>query len=333
MIRIWWHDCNVLLLYRRHLGRQTSRIKAMSGPVRIPLGLLAALPPLFWAGNYVLARALHADMPPMALSFWRWTLALLILLPFVGPTLLRQRQLLGGILRRQGVQLAVLALLGITGYNTLLYVGLQDTTATNAVLLSAATPVIIVALSFLLLGERLGIAALAGLMLSLLGVLVILAKGDPMAMLRLKPAAGDGWVLLAALDWALYSVLLRRRPAELEPLVFLTLIVAMGLLPLAALYAWELSSGARFAPNVANLAAIGYVALFPSVLAYVIWNRAVAELGANRTGQYIHLLPVFGTVLGLLLLGERLLWFHAVGAALIGAGIGLAALRRGRERE
>jgi len=293
----------------------------------LPVWLLAALPPLFWAGNFVLARALHTHLPPIALSFWRWTLALAILLPIAWPALLRERRTLGQFLRRHWRRLVPLAVLGITGYNTLLYIGLQDTTATNAVLLSAATPVMIVALSFLLLGERLRIAALIGLALSLAGVLVIMAKGDPAAMLRLKPAAGDGWVLAAALDWALYSVLLRRRPAGLDPLAFLTLLVAMGLVPLAGLYAWELSTGARFAPDAANLAAIGYVALLPSVLAYIIWNRAVAELGANRTGQYIHLLPVFGTLLGVLLLGERLEWFHALGAVLIAAGILLSASR------
>ena len=293
----------------------------------LPVWLLAALPPMFWAGNFVLARALHTDLPPIALSFWRWAVALLILLPFALPALLRQRQALGDALRAHWRLLALLALLGITGYNTLLYLGLQDTTATNAVLLSASAPVMIVALSFVLQGERLRPAAVTGLALSLTGVMVIMAKGDPSAMLRLAPAPGDGLVLATALDWALYSVLLRRRPAGIDPLVFLTTLVALGLLPLAGLYAWELSTGARFAPTAANLAAIGYVAVFPSVLAYIIWNHAVAALGANRTGQYIHLLPAFGVLLGVLLLGEPIEWFHGLGAGLIAAGIVLSARR------
>jgi drug/metabolite transporter (DMT)-like permease len=292
-----------------------------------PVWLLAALPPLFWAGNFVLARALHADLPPLALSFWRWALALLILLPFGLPALWRQHALLA----RHWRLLLALALLGITGYNTLLYTGLQDTTATNALLLSSATPVLIVALSFALLGERLRLAVLAGLALSLAGVGLIVSAGAPTRLLDIGLQAGDAWVLAASLDWALYSVLLRRRPAGLEPLGFLTALMLLGLPPLAGLYAWQLGSatdaGLGFVPNAANLTAIGYVALFPSVLAYIFWNRAVAELGANRTGQYMHLVPVFGILLGVLVLGERLAWFHAAGAALIAGGILWSARR------
>jgi drug/metabolite transporter (DMT)-like permease len=293
-----------------------------------PVWLLPALPPLFWAGNFVLARALHAELPPLALSFWRWALALALLLPLAGPALWRQRALLAQHWRI----LAVLALLGVSGYNSLLYAGLQDTTATNAVLLSSACPVFIVVLSFVVLGVRARLTALAGLALSLAGVWLIVTGGDPARLLSLGLGAGDAWVLLAALDWALYSVLLRLRPAGLDPLAFLTTLTVLGLVPLGLLYGWELgwslSGGVGFRPTAANLAAIAYVALFPSVLAYVLWNRAVAELGPNRTGQYIHLLPVFGTLLGVLLLRERLAWFHAAGAGLIAIGI-VAAARRG----
>ena len=132
-------------------------------------------------------------------------------------------------------------------------------------------------------------------------------------------------ILAAGLDWALYSVLLRWRPAELEPLVFLTATVALGCVPLTGLYLWDLTQGHGFLLNPANLAALGYVALFPSVLAYVIWNRAVAELGANRTGQYIHLMPLFGALLAALLLGEQPGWFHAAGFGLIAGGLWLAS--------
>jgi drug/metabolite transporter (DMT)-like permease len=288
--------------------------------------LLAVLPPLFWSGNFVLARALHASLPPVALSFWRWALALAILLPFGLRACVRQRALIA----RHWRLLAALALLGVTGYNTALYFGLQDTTASQAVLLSSATPVLIVVLSFVLLGVRLRRLALGGLGLSLAGVWLIISGGEPMTLLAASIGVGDAWVLLTTLDWALYSVLLRLRPAELDPLALLTTTVAMGLPPIAALYAWELSTGVGFAPSPANLGTIAYVALFPSVLAYVIWNRAVAELGANRTGQYMHLLPVFGTVLGVLVLGETLAWFHWVGAAAIAGGIVMSAQREVR---
>ena len=287
-----------------------------------PIWLLAALPPLFWAGNFVLARALHTDIPPIALSFWRWTTALLILLPFALPGLRAQWPLL----LRHWPLLTLLGILGITNYNTFAYLGLQDTTATNGVLLSSATPVIIVALSFLLLKQRVRLPQLLGILLSLVGVVVIATEGRPQSLGGMTLNRGDLWILAAGLDWALYSVCLRWRPPELEPLTFLSAIMGIGLIPLIGLYAWDLALGHRFAINATNLGAIGYVGLFPSVLAYIFWNRAVDEMGANRTGQYMHLMPAFGALLATLVLGERLLWFHAVGAGLIALGIVLATV-------
>lgn len=292
-----------------------------------PIWLLAALPPLFWAGNFVLARALHMEITPIALSFWRWAIALLILLPFVYSGLWRQRRLIW----RHWPVLTLFAVLGITNYNTFAYLGLQHTTATNGVLLSSVTPVVIVALSFLLFRVPLRGVQLLGILLSLAGVVLIATEGRPVMLARLELNRGDLWILAASLDWALYSVFLRWRPAGLEAKTFLAAIIAIGLLPLAVLYAWDLAAGHRFALNATNLAAIGYVALFPSVLAYVFWNRAVAEMGPNRTGQYLHLMPAFGAALAILLLGERLQAFHLVGAVMIAAGIVLATV--GKERK
>ncbi len=290
------------------------------GRLLIPIWLLAALPPLFWAGNFVLARALHAEIPPLALSFWRWVGALLILLPFTWRGLWRARALLV----RQWPLLAFLALLGITNYNSMVYLGLQHTAATNAVLLNSAVPVMIVGLSFVLLRLAVRGAQLGGILVSMLGVITIATEGRPQELLALRLNRGDLWVLAAGLDWALYSVCVRWRPQGLAPATFLAAIVLMGLPPLAGLYVWELSSGQGFALDAVNLAAIGYVALFPSVLAYLFWNRAIAEMGPNRTGQYLHLMPAFGALLAVLLLGEQLHGFHLLGAALIGGGILLA---------
>ncbi|MFN2165548.1 MAG: DMT family transporter [Anaerolineae bacterium] len=285
------------------------------------MAVLAALPPLFWAGNFVLGRALRADIPPLALSFWRWGIALLVLLPFAYSRVRDQ----WGLLRAHWPRLAVLAFLGVTNYNTFAYIGLQYTTATNGVLLTSATPLLILGLSWLLLGQRVRPWQVLGVSLSLAGVVFIVAKGDAGLLAGLRPNRGDLWILAAGVDWALYSVCLHWRPRGLDPLLFLTATVALGCIPLGVLYVWDLSRGQRFAPTLGNLAALGYVAVFPSVLAYVIWNRAVAVLGANRTGQYIHLIPVFGVALAAILLGELPGWFHVVGFGLIMAGIWLSA--------
>lgn len=318
---VWIRDCLGMALMNRE--------SASSGGVRHGLTVrllpfLAVLPPLFWAGNFVLGRALHGDMPPLALSFWRWMLALLILLPFAWSGIVTQ----ASVLRRHLPVLAVLALLGVTNYNTFAYIGLQSTTATNGALLTSVTPLLILGLSWLLLGQTIRLGQGAGMLLSLLGVLVILSEGEPDRLIALRPNQGDLWILAASADWALYSVCLRWRPKGLDPLVFLTATVALGCIPLALLYGWDLAMGRGFDLTGSNLAALGYVALFPSVLAYVIWNRAVADLGPNRTGQYIHLLPVFGALLAILLLGERPGWFHGMGFVLIASGIWMAQSRR-----
>ena len=289
-------------------------------PNAITAYLPAILAPLFWSSNFILGRALHQTIPPIALSFWRWALALLLVLPFALPRLRGQ----WGLIRRHWSMLSLLAVLGVTNFNTFVYLGLQTTTATNAILLVSATPMLIVLLSLLLLRQRTGMPQLGGILLSLAGVAVIIARGDVLALGALRPNGGDWWVLGAVLSWALYSVGLRWRPPGMDPLAFLTATIAVGLVPLVPLYAWELGQGRSFVVDAVSLGAIGYVALFPSVLAYVLWNRAVADLGASRTGQLLHLMPAFGAVLAMLLLGERLHLYHLTGIGLIAAGIALA---------
>jgi drug/metabolite transporter (DMT)-like permease len=287
--------------------------------------LLVSLAPLFWSGNFVMGRALHDQITPIALSFWRWTVALLVVLPFV---LHRLRELAAAI-RGHWAVLSLLGVLGVTNFNTFVYIGLQTTTATNAVLLVSTTPVLILALSLFFFGIKVGPLQGFGVLLSLAGVGAIVTAGDLGALSSLQLNAGDLWIMAAVLSWALYSVGLRWRPEGLVPLVFLTATMVTGLVPLLPLYLWDLKRGTALALDGAVIGAVAYVAIFPSVLAYVFWNKGVAELGANHTGQFLHLMPVFGTLLSMLLLGERLAGFHLAGIALIASGILLAG---GRQR-
>ncbi|HCK82709.1 MAG TPA: DMT family transporter [Candidatus Competibacter sp.] len=284
--------------------------------------LLLVLTTLFWSGNFVLGRAVHAVFTPFALSFWRWAVALVVLLPFVWASLYEQRPLL----RRNWPILLLLSVLGVVNFNTFVYIGLQETTATNALIMLSITPVLIVGLSFLLLRQTVTIWQTSGILISLLGVLVIVGRGDLNALLARQVNHGDLWVLAAVSSWALYSVCLRWRPAELEPLNFQATTMVFGTLILGPLYAWDLTRGQAVAVNVATVGTVLYLALLPSILAYIFWNRAVAELGANRTGQFLHLMPAFGAVLSMIFLGERLYAFHAAGIALIGLGIWLATM-------
>lgn len=295
-----------------------------SAPLSWPVSpyLLLVLTTLFWSGNFVLGRAVHAVFTPFSLSFWRWAVALVILLPFVWRALREQ----GLLPWRHLPILLLLSVLGVVNFNTFVYIGLQSTTATNAVIMLSITPVLIVALSFLLLRQTVNRWQGLGIGISLAGVLVIVARGEARALLAWQVNPGDLWVLAAVASWALYSVCLRWRPAALRPLPFQALTMLIGVLILAPLYGWDLAHGHVFPLDAATLGSILYLALFPSILAYIFWNRAVAELGANRSGQFLHLMPAFGALLAMLFLGERLHAFHALGIALIALGIWLATV-------
>jgi drug/metabolite transporter (DMT)-like permease len=279
--------------------------------------LLLVLTALFWSGNLVLGRAVHEAVPPVALSFWRWAIALAVLVPFSLPVIREQWTVISQSWRI----LSVLGVLGVGVCSTLAYVALQTTTAMNGVFLNSAAPILIIALSWLFLGQRLSLRQAVGVCLSLLGVVGIITRGEPGVLLRLRFTPGDLWMLAAVLSWATYSVCLRWRPAGLDPVGFMGVTVCVGLLSLAPVYCWELSTGARIHLTPAALGSLAYVGLFPSVLSYLCWNRAVAEVGANRAGLFLHLIPVLGTLLSVLLLGESLQGFHLAGMSLVFAGI------------
>jgi drug/metabolite transporter (DMT)-like permease len=284
--------------------------------------LLLMLTALFWAGNAVVARALHNLLPPAAMAFWRWALALLLLFPFVLRPMYEQRTLM----RANWVRLALLGVLGVGCYNTFLYAALQTTTATNGVLINSMTPLLIVLIGRTLFGVRMTRRQQAGILLSLAGVVGIVSRGDVAVLMRLDFNQGDLLLIGGAFTWALYTVLLRWRPAGIGTLAFLGAAVVGGLLLLMLpLYLVELASGRVAVWNAATGAGMVYFAVFPSILAYLFWNRGVQQVGANRAGLFLYLVPVFGILLAITFLGERLHLFHLAGAALIFTGIYISA--------
>tara|TARA_R110001583_G_scaffold5084_2_gene28050 strand:- start:1317 stop:2216 length:900 start_codon:yes stop_codon:yes gene_type:complete len=286
--------------------------------------LLLILTTLFWAGNFVVARAMHLALPPLSLSFWRWLLALIILLPWVAPKLLAERALLF----KHWKILLLLAVLGVVNFNTFIYLGLQYTTATNATLLQSVVPSVVMLLAVLLLGQTISKLQLAGLALSLLGVLCIVLRGDLTQLLNVQINRGDLWVLAAMLSWALYTVALNWRPVALSKSALLGSTVLVGTLVLLPVYLWELGQGQRIALVADNLLVLGYVAIFPSVLAYFFWNYGVEKLGAPSAGLFVYLMPVFGMILSMLFLNEQPALFHLFGFVLVLAGMLLATRRR-----
>jgi drug/metabolite transporter (DMT)-like permease len=288
--------------------------------------LLLILTTLFWSGNFVLSRGMHAAIPPMALSFWRWSVALLILLVLAHRHLRAQQRLIWE--HRWFILLQ--GLLGVTGFNTLLYLAMQQTTAINAVLVNSCIPVLIVVFSWLLYRETMRLRQCCGVLVSLAGVVLIMAKGEVATLLHVSFNRGDLLVLAAAVVWALYSSNLKRYPQGLHPLAYLTAINIVGLLGILPLYLLELSSGKTFALNLASVVTILYVAIFASVLAFIFWNRAIRTIGANKAGPFVHLMPVFSTILAVLFLDETLAWHHAQGVALIFGGILMTTFRVGK---
>jgi drug/metabolite transporter (DMT)-like permease len=259
-------------------------------------------------------------MPPIGLAFWRWLVGLILVAGFAAPHLRRDF----AALREGWAILLLLAGLGVAAFSALIYLGLQSTTAINALLLQSATPLVILLCCFALFRDRARPAQLIGIAVSLIGVAVIVARGAPASLLALSLNSGDAWVLAAVVCYALYSALLRKRPAT-HPLSFLTASFALGALLLLPFYVWEDLSGAALRPSAPGLLAIGYLALFPSCLAYLFYNRGVELVGANRAGQFFHLMPVFGSLLAVGLLGEAFESYQAAGILLIAVGIVLAS--------
>jgi drug/metabolite transporter (DMT)-like permease len=286
--------------------------------------LLLSLSALFWSGNFVLSRAVNTLIPPVGLNFWRWAVALTLLAPVALPKMRQQWPLV----RKSRGFIILSGLLGVTLFNLLIYSAMHTTTAINAVLINSVVPVFIIALSRLFYGVRMTSRQWFGIALSLTGVVVIVLRGEAAAAAALALHRGDVQVLVAALAWAIYSVRLRHYPDGLDPFVFLFAITLCGLVMLAPLYAWEMAQGEMVRPTPATLASIAYVGVFASVAAFVAWNAGIRRVGAQIGGQFIHLMPVFSTLLAMLFLGERLHLFHLAGIALIVAGIFFAT--RGR---
>ena len=289
--------------------------------------LLLTLTSLFWAGNIVLGRYIAGKVPPVTLSFVRWTGAFLLLIGFAWPHLRRDWPAIRASLPR----LAFMALTGVVSYNTLAYWGLQYTEALNALLIQSTGPLLIAVWSLVLFRDVLTGRQALGVLVSLAGVATIVTRGDLQALLQIRLNVGDLGILVAISIYGLYSAVLRLKP-DLHWLSFLAVTIAIGVVMLAPASLWELSLGRTLTLDGATFATLAYMIVFPSTLAYVFFVRGVELIGANRAGPFFHLMPLFGAALAILFLGERPQPFHAVGFALVLAGV-VAAARRPQRAE
>lgn len=283
--------------------------------------VLMILPPLFWAGNAIVGRIAAGEISPYALAFWRWVLALVLLLPFSMNGVMTH----WATIRRHWLFLIIVGCLSVGSFNVLLYVALETTTAINATLVGASMPLVIMVLSLFILKEPLGLWRSVGLVLSLFGVAMVIARGEIGVLLTLDLHLGDGLMLVAVLSWALFSVLIKAFPIKLPPMVFLTVQIAGGMILVGPLYAVALAFGGGALPVTwSSIGIVVFTALGPALAAFFLWNKGVHALGATVAGFYINLVPLFTAVLAALLLNEVFAWYHAAGLALIFTGIGLA---------
>jgi len=281
-----------------------------------------ALTNLFWAGNAVVARFVVDDIPPLTLAFGRWMIAFLVLFPFAIPHLRGQWR----YLRRQWLVILVLGLMGVSVYNTVLYLAAHSTVAVNITLVSSTLPLITLLASWLLLSLRPSYWQLLGIIISLCGVLTIISSGDMERLLSLAFNRGDVMIFGIACCWSVYSVLLRKYPIHLHPLALLFVLVVAGLPFLFLLFLFEVSVAPAFSLSQQSWVLMTYTALFPSVLAYLFWGFGVREVGPNIAALSCYLMPLFAAILAVSLLGERLYWYHFLGGAFILCGLYFASV-------
>jgi drug/metabolite transporter (DMT)-like permease len=282
--------------------------------------LLLVLTMLFWAGNSVVARGAHELVPPLTLAWMRWTFAALIIAPFAWPYIRRDFS----AIRAHWPILFLLGALGAGTFVSLYYIGLSKTTAINGLIINSAVPILIPIAVFGIFRETISRMQALGIVLSFLGVLLVLTKGDPALLATLELNEGDLWVLSAMIVWAVYTALLRKQPG-IHWLSFAALSFAVASAINFPFFIGEMLAGKHIEPTLHAVMAIAYVSTFPSVVAQIFYIRGVELIGGSRAGVFMHLIPFFGAILAIIFLGETLRFYHLAAFGLILTGVAIAS--------
>ncbi len=280
-----------------------------------------------WSGNFIIARGLSDSISPISLAFWRWMVAVLVFLPFAIKPLIAE----WGVVKKHLPYLSLTALFGITTFNTLIYFAGQTTTATNLSLISITFPIIIIVLSRFFYREAITPTKWIGILLVITGVILLFTQGTPSLLLQLSFNIGDVWMLTAACIFAIYSLLLRRRPEQLSIWSLQLSTFVLGLFFLLPFFIWEQVTTAPVAFNTQTILAILYVGIFASLSAFILWNKAIVAIGPAKAGMVYYTLPLFSGTLAFLFLNEKIGMLHFYCALLIIAGILIANFEFKRE--
>ncbi|TCS37130.1 threonine/homoserine efflux transporter RhtA [Reinekea marinisedimentorum] len=307
--------------------QQTATISSPNLKALFTTIALLTLPPLFWAGNFIVGRSVSGVVPPLTLSFLRWVIASLVLLPFTWRILAKEWPLY----RQHRRRILLASVTGICAFNSLIYVGLQSTTANNAMILNAFIPLLISLFGVLFLKLQLRVNQWLGMIISFMGVLAIVSHGSLQQLLSFSLNPGDIWVFSAMICWAVYTLTIKNMPAAINRYGLMSIQMMIGVVILLPFYLGELTTVGAPQWSYHAAFALAYVGIMPSVVAYLIYSTSVARLGPARAGQSINLLPVFGVVLSLLFLGESIHLYQLAGMALIFAGLFATTRSAGRD--
>ena len=280
---------------------------------------------LFWSGNFIVGKAASLfEIPPFTLNFYRWLFAWLILAPFTLKEIFKKKNY---ILRNINLIL-IFGITSITVFNSIVYYSLNFTQVISGVLMISTIPVMIIFFCWIFKIERTNFYLILGVIFSLLGVIVIVTKADLGKLLNLNFNKGDLWMVVAMFSWAMYSALLRKKKFELSQISFLQTIISAGLILLLPAYLIELALGYRLNIHLPFILTLSYVVLFPGLASFFFWIKGISIIGSNRAGIFLHLMPIFSTVMAILIFKEKFMTFHLIGALLIVTGIILSSKGR-----
>ncbi len=277
---------------------------------------------ILWSGNFVVARGLNEAIPPISLAFWRWVVAIAFLLPFAIKPLMSQKSWL----KENIGYLSLVSFLGVTLFNSFIYYAAQSSSAINLSLIAITFPIFVLILSRIFLKEIIGWNKFVGIILVLMGVFLLVSKGDVSVLTGLTFAQGDLWMLLAALIFAVYSMLLKHKPVGIDVSAFQLASFILGLLFLLPFYLLELYLVPIETVTGSVVLSILYVGVCSSFLAYLLWTKAIALIGAVNAGMMYYSMPIFSGILAILILDEKLIGLHVYSAILILLGILLAVI-------
>ena len=282
--------------------------------------VFAALATIIWSGNFLIARGLNDKINPVSLAFWRWAVATIVILPIIIKSMYAQRK----VLRQYAGFLIVTSILGVSVFNTLIYIAGQTTTALNLSLISITFPVFTIILARIFLKESITISKTGGVMVIIFGVILLVSKGDLNSLLSLSFAIGDLWMLLASLIFAIYSLLVKSRPLEIKPQSFLGSTFLIGLIFLTPFHLLSLGGSYSGSYDQVTMYSILYIGIFASIVAYFLWNRSVDLLGPSKASMIYYTIPLFSGILAYFFLNEKIMLVHLISGVLIISGIFIA---------